>query len=173
MVCGRLRTWGLIALAVLLVLIVGGIVGFRMGIGILKGKVGEALDPDSEITAIRMGWSSVEVEGLSSVKTQLRSVDLVVLQPYLIKADETGVLKGILDLDLESDVSKNRLKASGKVTISDLELAPAKGAFGTFMGVPRGAVVAFLKNKGNEGPGASPATWSPEPLPCCHWESVR
>jgi len=295
MASGRVRKWGLIALIVLLVLIVGGIVGFRVGIGILRGKVVEALGPDSEIAGIRVGWSSVEVEGLrikgqkgwpaadelraehvtiapslrsvlsgqyrvhsitivnpylsalrtkdgqvqvvpslpasslpaviigritlqdgvvelfdatvaraplkirleqiqatvrdvvvpalkgrsrfdltgvvkgvqrdgratvagwaeiatkdSSVKTQLRSVDLVALQPYLIKADEMGVQKGTLDLDLESDVSKNRLKAPGKITISDLELAPAKSAFGTFMGVPRGAVVAFLKNKGNK-----------------------
>jgi len=51
-----LQTWGLIPLVVLLVLIVGGIVGFRVGIGILKGKVVEALGPDSEITEIRVGW---------------------------------------------------------------------------------------------------------------------
>jgi hypothetical protein len=295
MTSGSVRKWGLIALAVLLVLIVGCLVGFRVGIGILKEKMVEALGPASEMTAIRVGWSSVEVEGLrikgqkgwpaadelraervvivpsllsvfsgqyqvysmtivkpylsalrtkggqlqvvpslpapslpaviieritlqdgvvelfdatvarpplkirleqiqatvrdvvvpaltgrsrfdltgvvkgvhrdgratvagwaeiatrdSSVETQLRSVDLVALQAYLIKAEETGVRKGTLDLDLKSDVIKNRLKAPGKVTISDLELAPAKGAFGTFMGVPRDAVVAFLQNKGNE-----------------------
>lgn len=51
-----MQTWGLIPLVVLLVLIVGGIVGFRVGIGILKGKVVEALGPDSEITEIRVGW---------------------------------------------------------------------------------------------------------------------
>jgi hypothetical protein len=95
------------------------------------------------------GWAEIATKD-SWVKTQLRSVDLVALQPYLIKTDETGVQKGTLDLDLESDVSKNWLKAPGKVTISDPELAPAKGVFGTFMGVPRGAVVAFLKNKGNK-----------------------
>jgi hypothetical protein len=42
----------------------GDIVGFRVGIGILRGKVVEALSPDSEIAEIRVGWSSVEVEGL-------------------------------------------------------------------------------------------------------------
>ena len=295
MTSGSVRKWGLIALTVLLVLIVGCLVGFRVGIGILKEKMVEALGSASEITAIRVRWSSVEVEGLrikgqtgwpaaeelwaervvvvpslrsvfsgqfrvhsmtlvkpylsalrtkdgqllvvpslpapslppviidritlqdgvvelfdatvarpplkirleqiqatvrdvvvpaltgrsrfdlagvvkgvqrdgratvagwaeiatrdSSVKTQLRSVDLVELQTYLIKVDETGVRKGVLDLDLESDVSKDKLKAPGKVTISDLELAPAKGAFGTFMGVPRDAVVAFLKHEGNK-----------------------
>jgi hypothetical protein len=306
---GRGKRWGLIALVVLLILIVGGILGFRMAVGMLKGKVVEALGPDSEIKEISVGWSSVDVEGLrikgpkgwpagdtlraehvaivpalrsilsgqirvrsitivrpylsalrtkdgkllvvpsllgtpagkgqagappaspaappvtigrialedgvveffdasvaspplkirleqiqatlrdvvvpslagkspfdlagvlkgvqrdgritvagwaeiatkdSSVKTTLRSADLVALQPYLIKAAETGVQKGALDLDLQSDVSKNRLKAPGKATISDLELAPAKGGLGTFMGVPRDAVVAFLKTKDNK-----------------------
>ncbi len=307
---GRGRRWGLIALLVLVVLVAGGIVGFRAAVGVLKGKVVAALGPDSEIKELRVGWSAVEVDGLriksrpgwpaadtlraeriaivpslrsllsgqirvssitvvrpylsalrtkdgklqvvptllagaagrggaaasrapaaapptvtigritlqdavveffdatvaspplkirleqiqatvrdvmvpaltgksrfdlagvlkgvqrdgrvtvagwaevatkdSSVKTTLRSVDLVALQPYLIRTAETGVQKGIFDLDLQSDVSKNRLKAPGKVTISDLELAPARGAFGTFMGVPRDAVVSFLKNKENK-----------------------
>jgi len=78
------------------------------------------------------------------VKMELRSVDLVILQPYLIKAGERGVQKGIFDLDLQSDVSDNRLKAPGKATISDMELAPAEGGFDTFMGLPRRAVLAFL-----------------------------
>jgi len=46
---GSVRTWGLIALAVSLVLIVGCLVGFRVGIGILKEKMVEALGPDSEM----------------------------------------------------------------------------------------------------------------------------
>ena len=300
----------LIALAVIVVLIVGGIVGFRVAIGVLKGKVVEVLGPNSEMRDIRLGWSSVNVEGLrikgpsgwpaadalraervtvvpslrsllsrqyrvhsitivkpylsalrtkegkflvlpglltgaagegqtgspssptaalpkviigsitlqdgvvelydatvaqpplkirleqikatvrdmavpglkgksrfelagvvkgvhrdgqlkmagwtevgtkdSSVKTELRSVDLVVLQPYLIKAGEKGVQKGTFDLDLQSDVSNNQLKAPGKATISDLEFVPAGGAFGTFMGLPRQAVVAFLTRSGNK-----------------------
>jgi hypothetical protein len=310
MAAGKRKRWGLIALVVLVVLIAGGIVGFRVAVGVLKGKVVEALGPDSEVTGIRVGWVSVDVEGLrikgpkgwpaadtlraeriavvpslrsllsrqlrvhsitivrpylsalrtkdgrlemvpsllagtaekgqpagssvpagasrtvtinritlrdgvleffdatvaqpplkirleqiqatvsdvvvpaltgktgldltgvlkgvqrdgtaaiagwaeiaskdSSLHTTLRSVDLVALQPYLIKARETGVQRGTLDLDLQSDVRKDRLKAPGKLTISDLELTPAKDAFGTFMGVPRDAVVASLKNKDNK-----------------------
>ena len=95
------------------------------------------------------GWAEVKTKD-SSVKTQLRSVDLVVLQPYLIKAGETGVQKGTFDLDLQSDVSNNQLKAPGKATISDLEFVPAEGAFGTFMGLPRQAVLAFLMRSGNK-----------------------
>jgi Domain of Unknown Function (DUF748) len=309
MAAGRGKRWGLIALVVLAVLITGGIVGFRVAVGVLKGKAVEAPGPDSEIKDIRVGWTSVDVGELrikgpkgwpaadtlraervvvvpslrsvlsrqidvqsitivrpylsalrtkdgqlqvvpsllvatagkgpaaasaaptdartvtlrritlrdgvleffdatvtqpplkirleqvqatvrevvvpaltgktrldlagvlkgvrqdgavtiagwaefttkdSSVKTTLRTVDLVALQPYLIKAPETGVQKGTLDLDLRSDVSKGRLKAPGKLTISGLELAPAEGAFVTFMGVPREVVVASLKDKDNK-----------------------
>jgi hypothetical protein len=94
------------------------------------------------------GWADIATRD-SSVKLTLKSVDLTALQPYLIKANDTRVQKGALDLDLQSDVKDHWLKAPGKVTISDLKLAPAKGMFGTFMGVPRDAVLAFLKDKGN------------------------
>jgi hypothetical protein len=40
----------------------------------------------------------------SELSTRLRGVDLIALQPYLIKAAETGVHKGTLDLDLKSTV---------------------------------------------------------------------
>jgi hypothetical protein len=77
-------------------------------------------------------------------------VDLVVLQPYLVKAGERGVQKGAFDLDLQADVSGNQLKASGIATISDMELVPAEGGFDTFMGLPRQAVLAFLMRNGNK-----------------------
>ena len=300
----KARRWGLIALAALLLVIGGAVVGFRLAAGLLKGKVVEALGPGSEIKDLRVGWSGVVVEGLrikgpqgwpaadtlraervtiapsllsllserirlrsitvvkpylsvwrtrdgtlrvvptlltepmdrqaaagppartvtiarvtlqegvmelfdatvsqpplkirleqiqatvrdvvaptlsgksqfdltgvvkgiqrdgrvhvsgwaevsskdSSVKTELRSVDLVALQPYLTPAAEARVQRGALDLDLHSEVRQSRLRAPGKVVISDLEFAPARGAADTFMGVPRAAVVTFLKNKGN------------------------
>jgi uncharacterized protein involved in outer membrane biogenesis len=306
MASSKAKKWGIIALVVVLVLVVGGIVGFRIAVGIIKGKVVEALGPESEIKDIQLGWWAVEVHGLrikgrqgwpaadtlrvervvivpslrslfsdtirvgsitvvrpylsalrtregklrvlpslleapapkgkapagpparrvavsrvtmedgvveffdatvaqpplkirlekiqatvhnvtvpslkgksqfdvtavvkgvqrdgraalkgwaevatkdSSVKTELRSVDLVAFQPYLVKAAETRVQKGALDLDLQSEVSKNHLRAPGKVVISDLGFASAKGALDTFMGVPRAAVVNFLKNKDNK-----------------------
>jgi hypothetical protein len=95
------------------------------------------------------GWAEVGTKD-SSVKTELRSVDLVALQPYLIKPGEAGVQKGTLDLDLQSDVSNDQLKSPGKATISDLEFVPAEGGFDTFMGLPRRAVLAFLMRNGNK-----------------------
>jgi hypothetical protein len=95
------------------------------------------------------GWAEFATKD-SSVRSTFRSVDLLALQPYLIKAHEPRVQRGTLDLDLQSDVSKDRLKAPGKLTISGLELVQGKGAFDTFMGLPRDFVVASLKNKENK-----------------------
>jgi hypothetical protein len=106
---------------------------------VLKGS-----QQDGTVTIV--GWVELASRD-SSLKTTLRSVDLLAVQPYLIRAGERGVQKGTLDLDLQSEVSRNRLHAPGQLTISGLELAPATGAFGTFMGLPRDAVVGALKNQ--------------------------
>jgi len=79
----------------------------------------------------------------SELTARLSGVDLVAFQPYLIKAAETGVKKGSLDLDLKSTVKKNRLHAPGTITLSGLELTSGK----TFMGMPRDSVVSMLKDK--------------------------
>jgi hypothetical protein len=92
------------------------------------------------------GWAELANRN-SEIATKLQGVDLVALQPYLIKASETGVRSGTLDLRLKSTVRNNRLHAPGTVTLSGLELAPAASPFGTFMGVPRQAVIAALKNR--------------------------
>lgn len=92
------------------------------------------------------GWAELATRN-SEIATKLQGVDLVALEPYLIKASETGVRRGTLDLRLKSTVHKNRLHAPGTVTLSGLELAPASGPFNTFMGVPRQAVVAALKDR--------------------------
>ena len=78
----------------------------------------------------------------SDVRTQLRGVDLLALKPYLIRATETGIKRGSMDLDLHSVVSKGRLHAPGTLTLHDLELSG-----GSFMGVPQSAVVAMMKSK--------------------------
>ena len=79
----------------------------------------------------------------SEITAQLRGVDLVALQPYLMKAAETGVRRGALDLDVHSVVRDNRLRAPATLTLSGLELSSG----GSFMGVPRAAVIALLKDK--------------------------
>lgn len=79
----------------------------------------------------------------ANLKFSMRSVDLVVFQPYLIQAAETGVKRGVMDLELTASVSDRRLKAPGKLTLTGLELSSGS----TFMGLPRAAVVGMLKDK--------------------------
>jgi hypothetical protein len=95
------------------------------------------------------GWAELADKN-SELTTKLHGIDLLVLQPYLIKASETGVKRGTLDLNLTSNVRANRLHAPGTVTLTGLELAPSSGTFATFMGVPRQAVVAALKNRNDQ-----------------------
>ena len=92
------------------------------------------------------GWAELASRN-SEIVTKLQGVDLVALQPYLIKASETGVRHGALDLTMKSVVRNNRLRAPGTVTLTGLELASGSGGLGTFMGVPRQAVVSALKNR--------------------------
>ncbi len=80
----------------------------------------------------------------SEIVTKLRDIDLVALQPYLIKAADTGVKRGTLDLDLQSTIKDKRLRAPGSVTLRQLELDERGGSF---MGMPRSAAVSMLKDK--------------------------
>jgi len=85
----------------------------------------------------------------SSSRVLLEAVDLVPLQPYLIKKNEAQVARGALDLNLASEVRNNNLDGKGKIVLQDLELARSGGYFDTFMGLPRNAVINFLKDNHN------------------------
>lgn len=80
----------------------------------------------------------------SDLKARLRGVDLTALQPYLIKAAETGVRRGSMDLDLHTTVKNGKLHGPGSLTLHQLELASSGNSF---MGMPRSAVVALLKDR--------------------------
>jgi hypothetical protein len=109
--------------------------------GVVKG-----VQRDGRATVV--GWAEVATKD-SSVKMDLSGVDLVAFQPYLSKAADVRVQKGTLDLNIQSDVRKTKLKAPGRVTLADLEFAPGTGAMATFMGMPRNAVLGFMKDKQN------------------------
>ncbi len=85
----------------------------------------------------------------SSSRIVLTAVDLVAFQPYLVKKNEVRIARGSLDLNLDSEVRKNKLDGKGKVVMRDLAFAPARGFFDTFMGLPRSAVIGFLKDNHN------------------------
>ncbi|MBI1891209.1 MAG: DUF748 domain-containing protein [Burkholderiales bacterium] len=117
----------------------------------LSGRTGIALEGifkgvrrDGKLSLA--GWAELATKD-SHMATTLAGVDLIALQPYLIKAAETGVKRGTLDLSLKSTVKNKHLHAPGTVILTDLELNE-KG--GTFMGIPRQAVIASLKNRKNQ-----------------------
>lgn len=82
------------------------------------------------------------------LRTELRGVDLVALQPYLLKVAEAGVKRGSLDLTLDATVRQERLKAPGRIILTGLELGHSGGVLGTFAGVPRQAVLAAMSKNG-------------------------
>jgi hypothetical protein len=82
----------------------------------------------------------------SGLTTRLRGVDLVSLQPYLIKAADTNIKRGALDLELNSAVRKGVLHAPGTLTLGDLELMPAAPA-GKIAGMSANAAIALMKNR--------------------------
>jgi hypothetical protein len=91
------------------------------------------------------GWIQLASQD-SEITTRLRTIDLVALQPYLLKAADTGVKRGTLDLDLQSTIKDKRMRAPGSVTLRQLELDERGGSF---MGMPRQAALGMLKdNKG-------------------------
>jgi hypothetical protein len=94
------------------------------------------------------GWVGPAAKDSSS-RIVLEAVDLVALQPYLVKKSEARVAKGTLDLNLASEVRNNNLNGKGKVILKDLTFAPSRGFFDTFMGLPRNAVISFLKDNNN------------------------
>lgn len=87
------------------------------------------------------GWAELASRD-SEITTALRRVDLIAFQPYLIRAAETGVRRGSLDMDLKSTVRRNVLHAPGTLTLTGLELGS-----GSFMGMPRKVVLGALKDR--------------------------
>lgn len=95
------------------------------------------------------GWLEVATRE-SDLQIRLDNVDLVSLEPYLIKASESGVRRGGLSLDLHSQVRGRQLKAPGTLLLRDLQLKSSGGVSGTFMGMPRQAVIGALKSGGDQ-----------------------
>jgi hypothetical protein len=85
--------------------------------------------------------------GDADVQARFTGVDLLAIEPYLLKVSDSGVKRGSLDLSLHATVLRNRLNAPGVLTLTDLELAGG-GPLATFAGVPRRAVLAAMSDRG-------------------------
>jgi hypothetical protein len=92
------------------------------------------------------GWIKIASKD-SQTASQLRGIDVVMLDPYLLK--KTGakmqVTGGTVDLTVESTVRNYQLHAPGVVTIRHLQLADSGNPLDTFMSIPTKAAIAALK----------------------------
>lgn len=84
----------------------------------------------------------------ADLKLDAKGLDLVALQPYLLKSGESRIAAGTLDLALQARAQRQRLNAPGRLTLRGLELQPGGGLLGTFAGVPRQAVLAAMSRDG-------------------------
>jgi len=92
------------------------------------------------------GWIKIASKD-SQTTSKLRGVDVVMLDPYLLK--KTGakaqVAGGTVDLTVDSTVRNYQLHAPGTVTIHHLQLADSDNPLDTFMSIPTKAAIAALK----------------------------
>ncbi|MFM0733495.1 DUF748 domain-containing protein [Paraburkholderia sediminicola] len=92
------------------------------------------------------GWIKIASKD-SQTTSKLRDVDVVMLDPYLLK--KTGakaqVTGGTVDLTVDSTVRNYQLHAPGTVTIHHLQLADSDNPLDTFMSIPTKAAIAALK----------------------------
>ncbi|MFB9122369.1 DUF748 domain-containing protein [Paraburkholderia dipogonis] len=93
------------------------------------------------------GWIKVASKD-SQTTSKLRGVDIVMLDPYLIKkaGAKAQVAGGTIDLTVDSTVSNYQLHAPGTLTIHNLQLADSGNPLDTFMSIPTKAAVAALKS---------------------------
>ena len=84
----------------------------------------------------------------AQLAARLQGVDLIALQPYLLRLNEGGVRQGTLDLSVDATVAGHHLRAPGVMTLVGLELGDGGGVWGTFAGVPRRAVLAAMSRDG-------------------------
>ncbi len=92
------------------------------------------------------GWIEAMTQS-ASAKTSLRSIDLTLLAPYLLKVQEATVERGTLDMDVAFEVRQRKVNAPGKATLADLQLGSTRGLLNTFIGLPRQRIVNLLKTR--------------------------
>jgi hypothetical protein len=83
----------------------------------------------------------------ASLALRMAGVDMLALQPYLLKLGERPVRHGTMDLALDAGIVHRVVHAPGQLTLAGLEFGDADGD-GTFAGVGHRAVLAALKRDG-------------------------
>lgn len=117
----------------------------------LEGKTGIELDgkvPGPRTTGTLELSGSIALSDLDSKTTlRMRGLDLAVFEPYLVKAMDTGVEHGTFDLRLAPRIHDRSVTAPGHIEIHGLTLAPSQRPGGSFLDMPRAAVVKALEGR--------------------------
>jgi uncharacterized protein involved in outer membrane biogenesis len=97
------------------------------------------------------GWMKIASKD-SQTTTTLRGVDILTLDPYLLKkaGAKSQITGGTLDLTLQATVTSYHIHAPGTVTLHHLQLATTDDPLDTFMQIPTRAAVAALKTRGDD-----------------------
>jgi uncharacterized protein YjhX (UPF0386 family) len=113
-----------------------------------------AVDIDATVKGVQ-GDGRLAVDGHvtpatrdATLRVRAQDIDLVALQPYLLRHGEASVQRGSLDLVLDAKAAQQRLHAPGRLTLRDLQLDSSGGVLATFAGVPRQAVLAAIARDG-------------------------
>jgi hypothetical protein len=112
---------------------------------------GSIKGPEHTGTVGLNGWIRISNKD-SQLTTTLRGVDIVMLDPYLLKkaGAKARVTGGTLDLNVESTVRDYHIHAPGMLTLHHLRLEESDNPLDTFLSIPTRAAVAALKNHGDE-----------------------
>jgi hypothetical protein len=103
--------------------------------------------PAHDGTISLAGWVDPATKDLQ-LTAQLRGVDLLAFQPYVMRSSRTRLSRGQFDLDLRASVRDGRLIAPGRVVIADLAFAPGGHGSDRVLGVSRDLLLAALASQG-------------------------
>lgn len=91
---------------------------------------------------------AVEVrERSAELTTRARDVDLMLFESYVARGAGSEIESGRFDLDLQSRVRKQRIQASGTLTIEALKLKPSESFVAALAALPRRAALAKLEDE--------------------------
>jgi hypothetical protein len=108
---------------------------------------GSIKGPSHTGTVAFNGWVKIANTD-SQTHTTLHNVDIVTLDPYLLRkaGAKTSITGGTLDLTLDATVHDYRIHAPGSVTLNRLQLSDDGNPLDTFLTIPTKLAVAALKN---------------------------
>jgi hypothetical protein len=97
------------------------------------------------------GWIKVASKDSQTTST-LHGVDVVMLDPYLLKkvGAKPQIAGGTVDLTVESTVTSYHLHAPGTITLHNLQIADNGNPLDTFLSIPTKAAVAALKTRNGD-----------------------